>query len=118
MSGRVRTLTRRAALLGLVGLPRRWAVRSAALAAVFAGAAVLTAGEARVAYPAAAAGLVLAAGGVLWLGRAAGRGLERWTAGSIRSPVVQVALATLVVGWAWLLTHREVWGDYSVVRSW
>ena len=34
------------------------------------------------------------------------------------APAIQAALSTVVLGWSWVLTHQELWGNYSVVRSW
>ena len=67
---------------------------------------------------ACAAAAVLAAGGVLWLGRT----LACLVGGSRRAPGLPAAisawLAIALLVSSWLITHAELWGNYAVPRAW
>ncbi|MDQ3700969.1 MAG: hypothetical protein M3442_08635, partial [Chloroflexota bacterium] len=102
-----------AAAVGVWALPRRWAVRSVLLVAVFSAGAVLTKGEARVLVPASAGVCLLAAGAAVGAGRAIGRLL-----GERRDGRLQGLMAALLLGAVFLSTHGELWGDYAVLRAW
>src|SRR5262249_25573179 len=99
---------------GVLCLSPRWAWRSILLVALFAAGGAVAKGEPRLAFPGLAGVCVLAAGAVVWTGRAATRllGDER------RVALVQGGLAALLVGAAFCIVHAELWGDYSFLRAW
>jgi hypothetical protein len=99
---------------GLIGLPRRWMWSAASLAAIFGASAMLTKGELQVLFLGFPGLYVLSAGGVQWLARVLTRLLRR----GADARAVELGLAVVLVAASWVLTHRELWGDYDLLRAW